>query len=172
MLLLLPFRSSACQLLHLALGRSSCVLSRLKRFFGLLFFPRRSLRSFAFFLAQTRCISHSSFRSNKSKSSALKLRIFLHQLLQTEARKLYRNLGLFTVSFALVNGALAIFRMPHLLSRTKSLLALRPLNRQFRQAELLSARCEKLRDVVNGVISLNRGRGSPLFIARSPSSRL
>src|SRR5487761_477338 len=113
---LLPFRSSACQLFHFSLCRSTRVIALFERLVCLFLFPRRSLRCLAFFLAQTRCIGHSSFRSNNSKSSALKLRIFFHQLLQTEARKLYSNLGLFTVSFALVNGSLAIFGVLHFLS--------------------------------------------------------
>src|SRR5678815_3563110 len=41
------------------------------------------------------------------------LGILLHQLLQTEARELYRNLGIFTFSFALVHRAFAIFAVSY-----------------------------------------------------------
>ena len=55
--------------------------------------------------------------------SSLQLGVLLHQLLQAEARKLYRNLGFFAFSFALIDGAFAIFRMADLLAGAESALA-------------------------------------------------
>ena len=59
----------------------------------------------------------------------LQLRVLLDQLLQSEPRELYRNLGVFPISFSLVDRALAIFRMANALARaetTSSPWALRP----------------------------------------------
>jgi hypothetical protein len=61
----------------------------------------------------------------------LQLRVLFHQLLQAEARELYRNLGLFAVAFALIDRALSIFRMLDFLSRAKSAAAFWCLNRQL-----------------------------------------
>src|SRR5258706_15966590 len=70
------------------------------------------------------------------------LGVLLHQLLQTEARELYRNLGIFPISFALIDRSFAIFRVLDLLSGTKSALAGRLFDRQFRDVKFLSARGE------------------------------
>ena len=87
-------------------------------------------------------------------SGFFQLGILLHQLLQPEPRELYRNLGVFPISFSLVDSALAVFRMADFLSRTKALLAFGFLDDSFRHVEFLAARGEKLGDVVDGVVAL------------------
>ena len=79
----------------------------------------------------------------RSSSDAFQLRILLHQLLQTEPRELYRNLGIFPFSFALVDGAFAIFRMANLLSRAEALLAFRLFDRQFGTLNFLPREAKK-----------------------------
>src|ERR1700719_4922991 len=79
------------------------------------------------------------------RSGALELGILFHQLLQAEAWKLYRNLGFFAFSFALVDRPFAIFRMPYPLPRTKAALACRLLDgRRFPDRELFAASREEL----------------------------
>src|SRR3954468_12186247 len=92
------------------------------------------------------------YKITKSASGFLQLGVFLHQLLQAEAWKLYRNLGFFAFSFALVDGSFAIFRVPHSLSRTESSLTGRLLDRRFRNAELLPAAGEEFGDVFDRVV--------------------
>src|SRR5205807_4493179 len=84
----------------------------------------------------------------------LQLRVLLHQLLQTEARELYRNLGIFPISLALVDGSFAIFGMPDLLSGAESAPAAGLLDRHLRQAELLPPRREEFGNVVDRVVCL------------------
>src|SRR5437899_6430787 len=79
----------------------------------------------------------------------LQLRILLHQLLQSEARELYRNLGLLAFSFALIDRSFAIFWMPHFLPGTKSSPAFWLLNRQLGNGELLPARGKELGNVID-----------------------
>src|SRR5437667_1678756 len=79
----------------------------------------------------------------------LQLRILFHQLLQAEARELYRNLGLFAFSFALIDCSFAIFWMPHFLPGTKSSPTFRLLNRQLGNGELPPARGKELRNVID-----------------------
>src|SRR5208282_2545459 len=93
------------------------------------------------------------------RSSALQLRILLYQLLQAEARELYRNLGFFAFSFSLVDRALAIFRMAHLLPGAESALASRLFDRRLGNAEFLSPRGKELGDVLDGVIGHSRSGG-------------
>src|SRR5580658_7910677 len=78
-------------------------------------------------------------RSFSTRSGFFQLGIPLHQLLQTEARELYRNLGVFPIAFALIDRPFPIFRMLHLLPRTESPSAFRLLRRHFRNIELLPA---------------------------------
>src|SRR6266852_8487637 len=109
-----------------------------------------------------------------SALDSLQLRILLHQLLQTEARELYRNLGIFTFSFALVDGAFAIFRMANFLSRAEALSAFGLFDRQFGDAELLASRGEKVGNVLNRVVGLAgvRRRRSALFLLAAPDRTL
>src|SRR5215469_2111978 len=86
----------------------------------------------------------------------LQLRVLLHQLLQTEARELYRDLGLFPISFPLIDSTLAVFGVAYFLAGPESLLAFRLFDREFGQVELLAPRGEELGDVVDGVVSLGR----------------
>ena len=80
------------------------------------------------------------------------LRVLLYQLLQSEARELYRNLGIFTFSFALIDRAFAIFGMADFLPGAESFLALWLFYGHFGKAELLSPRGEELGNVVDGVV--------------------
>src|SRR5450631_2609709 len=61
----------------------------------------------------------------------LELRVALHQFLQTEARELYRNLGVFPIPFALIDRSFSVFRMLDFLARTESASAGRLLGHQF-----------------------------------------
>ena len=92
-------------------------------------------------------------------SRPLQLGILLHQLLQAEARKLYRNLGFFAFSFALVDRSFAIFRMANLLAGTESALAGGLFDRRLGDGELLAAAGEKLGDILDRVVGTGRGRG-------------
>src|SRR5438045_9628848 len=49
--------------------------------------------------------------SGKDVSRLLQLRVFLHQLLQSESRELYRNLDVFSFAFTLVHCSFHILRM-------------------------------------------------------------
>ena len=71
------------------------------------------------------------------KSGSFQLGVLLYQLLQAEARKLYRNLGFFAFSFALIDGAFAIFWMANLLAGAKSALAGGLFHRRFREGNFL-----------------------------------
>jgi len=62
----------------------------------------------------------------------LELGIFFNQLLQTEPRELYRNLGMVTLSFSSVHRAFSVFRVLHLLPRTEPRCARGLLDRQLR----------------------------------------
>src|SRR5271166_3657440 len=98
------------------------------------------------------------------------LGILLDQLLQTEARELYRNLGLFTFSFSMINRAFAIFGMAHLLPWLETLLAPGLLHQRFRDAEFLSPRGEKLGNVVDRIVTASGigGGRSPRLVAGGP----
>src|SRR5215831_2570539 len=96
-------------------------------------------------------------------SGSLQLGILLHQLLQSEAWKLYRNLGFFAFSFTLVHRALAIFGMSNSLPRTESALARRPFDWRPRQSEFLASTGEKLRDIFDRVV----GAGGRSWFRRS-----
>src|SRR6267143_2816259 len=97
-------------------------------------------------------------------SSPLQLGILLHQLLQPEARKLYRNLGFFALSFALVDGSISVFGMADFLAGTKAALASGLFHRRFRDSELFATRGEELGDVLDRVVGFCRRWG---FLARS-----
>jgi hypothetical protein len=66
---------------------------------------------------------------------------------------LYRNLGVFPISFALINGAFAIFGMLDLLTGAESALAAGRRDRQFGEGELLAAGGEKFGDIVDRVVA-------------------
>ena len=100
-----------------------------------------------------------NYKITKSASGFLQLGVLLHQLLQAEAWKLYRNLGFFAFSFTLVDGSLAVFGMTDSLSRTKSALARRLFDRSgFGSAEFFAAAGEELGDVLDRVVGA-RGCG-------------
>src|ERR1700746_1111446 len=87
-------------------------------------------------------------------SGFFQLGILLHQLLQPEPWELYRNLGVFPISFSLIDGALAVFGMANFLPGAEAFFALRFLHSSFRKVELLSTRGEELRNIVDGVVAL------------------
>src|SRR6266851_7960620 len=105
-------------------------------------------------------------------SRFLQLRILLYQLLQTEARKLYRNLGVFPVPFALIHRPFPIFRVLDLLPGTESPPAFRLLRHHFRNMELLTPRRKKFRNVVDGVVVRERSRCLRLDPGRVPGGTL
>src|SRR5215472_6853991 len=84
------------------------------------------------------------------------LGILLHQLLQSKPCKLYRNLRILPIPFALVYRAFPIFRMADALSGSETPLPGRLFHPGLRQAELLAPRCKKLGNVIDGVIRLCR----------------
>src|SRR5262249_4804136 len=93
------------------------------------------------------------------------MRVLFHQLFQSESRKLYRNLGIFSLSFAPINNALAVFRVFHTLSGAEGVAACGFLHGHLRTIELLATRSKELRDVVDRVVlwpSVAAGSGSGL----------
>src|ERR1700756_1161579 len=199
---LLAFRLAANHLLHFALLGTASIVPLSQGFRGLPLLARFPLCFFAFFLAQCLGIRHeintfllrfalllpapvetrliSSPRPCKTSPpgalpvlSFFQLRVFLHQLLQAEARELYRNLGFFTFSFALVHRTLAIFGMADLLSRSESSLTFDVFHLPFWQLEFAATRGKELGNVVDGVVTLARVRAVLLGIAAaSPASAL
>src|SRR6202020_650862 len=91
--------------------------------------------------------------------SPLQLRVFLHQLLQAEARKLYSNLGFFAFSFSLVDGGFAVFRVEIFLAGAEATHAGRRCERNFGDGKLLTTTGEKLGYVLDGVVGLGWSRG-------------
>src|SRR5579859_409009 len=86
-------------------------------------------------------------------SGSLQLSVLLHQLLQAEAWKLYRNLGFFAFSFALVDRAFAVFWMADSLAGTKSAFPCRLFDRShLGHGELLAAAGEEFGDVLNRIV--------------------
>src|SRR5580704_12712477 len=109
---------------------------------------------FRYFSPKVKAVSSElpSYKITRLRSSALQLGILLHQLLQAEARKLYRNLGFFAFTFALVDGSFAVFGMADLLSGAESALAGGLFDLRFGDAELLAAAGEELGDILDGVV--------------------
>src|SRR3954452_1450865 len=100
-----------------------------------------------------------NYKITKSLSGFLQLGVLLHQLLQPEAWKLYRNLGFFAFSFPLVDGSLAVFGMADALSGTESALAFWLFDRSgFGNAELCASAGEEFGDVLDRVVGV-RGCG-------------
>src|ERR1700688_4081300 len=91
--------------------------------------------------------------------SAHQLRVFLNQLLQAEARKLYSNLGFFAFSFSLVDGSFAVFGMANFLAGAEATHAGGRFQRNFRDGKLLAATGKKLGYVLDGVVGLGWSRG-------------
>src|SRR5438309_10828449 len=85
-------------------------------------------------------------------SRALQVRVFFYQFFQSESWKLYRNLGVFSFTFAPIHHSLAIFRVFHALSGTKRAAARRLLHRNLRPIKLLAARSKEVGNVVNGIV--------------------
>src|SRR5450755_613320 len=84
--------------------------------------------------------------------SLFQLRVLLYQLLQTEARELYRNLSVFPISFALIHSSFAIFGMFDLLPGAESPLSYGLVSHQFRNAKFLAAGRKKIGNVVDGIV--------------------
>src|SRR3974390_707374 len=76
--------------------------------------------------------------------------------------KLYRKLGVFSVSLALIDHSFAVLGMPHALSGTESRLAMRLGRRSLRQGKLLAARSKKLGDIVDRVVRRSTVGGTTL----------
>jgi len=72
---------------------------------------------------------------------------------------LYRNLGFFALSLALVDGSFAVFRMADALSGLEPALARGLLDDRFRGAEFLAAAGEELGNVLDGVVGAGRDSG-------------
>ena len=72
-------------------------------------------------------------------SHSLELRELFHQLLQSELRELYRKLGFFSLTLALVDRALAILWMTNALAWAKSTFAARLRDLNLGTRKLLSA---------------------------------
>src|SRR5579872_3480119 len=91
--------------------------------------------------------------NDSMRSASLQLGILLHQLLQAEAWKLYRNLGFFAFPFALIDRALAIFWMADSLAGTESAFACRFFDRScLGHGELLAAAGEEFGNVLNRIV--------------------
>lgn len=82
-------------------------------------------------------------------SDSLQLGELLHKLFNAEPRKLYRNLCIFSVTFAFENDSLTIFRVSNALAATKTGFARRLGNGNLGPRELLTAGCKKLCEVVD-----------------------
>src|SRR5207302_6462462 len=70
-----------------------------------------------------------------------------------------RNLGVFPISFSLVDGAFAIFWMTDFLSGAEAFLALGLLDDGLGQVELLPTRRKELGNIIDGVVALARVGG-------------
>src|SRR5437660_9528596 len=77
------------------------------------------------------------------------LRVLFYQLLQPEARELYRNLGLCTLTLPLIDQSFAILRVAHFLARTEPSAPTGLLNRHFVNFEFPAPRGEELGNVIN-----------------------
>src|SRR5258707_12372639 len=102
---------SANHLLHLGLLGAPRVFARL---LWRLLLARCALCFLAFFLAQCLRICHVPvlFKDILRKSlRPLQVRVLFHQLFQSESWKLYRNLRVFSFTFATIHHSLAIFRV-------------------------------------------------------------
>src|SRR6478609_9518042 len=102
-------------------------------------------------------------------SCSLQMRVLFYQLFQSESWKLYRNLGVFSLTFTPVDHSLAIFRVFHALSGTKRATARRLLHGNLRPVELLAPRGKKFRDVVDGIVL---GAGIAAIARLGPGRRL
>src|SRR5882762_2120041 len=89
------------------------------------------------------------------------LSILLNQLFQTEALKLYRNLGVATLALATVDNSFAIFRMANVLARFEGCPRYRLWFCHLGNTELFPARREKLGDVADGIVG---GAGVAAFL--------
>ena len=93
-----------------------------------------------------------SCATSSHPSSPLQLGIFLHQLLQAKTSELYCNLGIFSVALALVYQSLTILGMPHFLPGPEPGFTRRCRLDYFRRRKSLAPRCEKLRNVIYGIV--------------------
>src|ERR1041385_3827214 len=87
-----------------------------------------------------------------AESRSLQMRVLFHQLFQSESWKLYRNLGVFSLAFALIHNSFAIFGMFDALPRTERAAAGTLLHGDFRARELLTPRGKELGNIVDGVV--------------------
>src|SRR6185437_1998941 len=88
--------------------------------------------------------------SSGGASDSFQMSELLHKFFNAEPRKLYRNLRIFPVAFAFENNALSVFRVSNALAAAKTCFARRLRNWNLGSRKLLSARREKLCDVVDG----------------------
>src|SRR5690242_8489509 len=105
----------------------------------------------------------------KPFSRSLQMRVLFYQLFQSESWKLYRNLGVFSLTFAPVDHSLAIFRVFHALAGTKRAAARGLFHRKLRPVELLASRSKEFGNVVYGIVL---GTGIPAVTRLGPGRRL
>src|SRR5882757_6123047 len=153
-------RSAASQFFGLRLLASARIIARFQRLRGLGFLARGALGLLACIFFQFFGIRHSPLMMLQIVLlwiivllRPFQLGILLHQLFQTEALKLYRNLGIATLALATVDDSFAIFRMANVLAGLKGRPRYRLRFGRLGNAELLSARREKLRNVANGIVN-------------------
>src|SRR5512146_2546113 len=92
-------------------------------------------------------------------SGFLQLGKLLHQLFHTVAADLNGDLGFVAIAFSANHRALTILRVNHAGTGLEALLPRRLRQIDFWPRELLSARCEELGDIVDGVVAGSRVRG-------------
>src|ERR1019366_9878265 len=80
------------------------------------------------------------------------LGVFLDQLFQTESMKLYRNLGVFPIAFAMIDHSFAIFGVVDAVSLAQSAPSGALVEVHLRAGKLFAARGEKVGDVVDGIV--------------------
>src|ERR1700681_4372968 len=100
------------------------------------------------------------------------LGIALDKLLQTEARELYRKLGIFPISFALIHRSFPVFRVLDLLTGAESAPACGSFRLQFRNGKLLPARGEEFCNIVDRVVVSQRRRRLRLYPGWIPTRAL
>src|SRR5258706_103569 len=168
-------RSAASQFFCLRLLASARIIARFQRLLRLGFLARGALGLLACILFQLFGIRHSPLMMLQIVLlwilvllRPFQLGVLLHQLFQTEALKLYRNLGVATLAFATVHNSFAIFRMANVLARLKGGPHRRLWLRHLGNAELLPARCEKLGDVADGIVG---GAGIAAFFVSAVAGR-
>src|SRR5438105_3884034 len=98
----------------------------------------------------------------------LQLRVLLYQLLQAEARELYRNLRLFTVSFTLIDGSFAILWVTYFLPWPETFFTFGFFHWHFGETELFPSGSKELRHIFDRVVGLSAIRGSWSALLSTP----